>query len=412
MPASDLSDPALPSDPAPASPYPKTDSALVFPLLGELPESLFPDSFVESAALAEDYGHAWALALARSLGLEAALSRGADAASLAAEKGFAPGFGFALDWLLASLAAGGWVSREDDRYHLHGALPEAPLARLRAELLAADPGNAPTLALLDAAAAAYPAVARGERTGEEVLLGPAGMGLWASYFGTDNPLYAINNRIAALAAAHRLPAAGSLRVLEVGAGGGSGTQALLEALTGTGALPRLAAYRATEPSPFFRRRSQRALPAAWPGVPLSFGDLDIDQPWTPQLGGDQIAAPGSLDLVYAVNVLHVAKDLRSSLSEAYRALAPGGWLVAGECVRPFPSRPVAAELVFGLLAGFREVATDPDLRPSPGFLTPEQWTRILEHTGFTEVTIVPDLARIREVTPNFLTGAVCGRRPV
>ncbi len=403
-----------PSDPAPARPgsATETDRALVVPLLGELPESLFPDSFVESAALAEDYGRAWALELARCLGLEAALSRGADAASLAAEQGFAPGFGFALDWLLASLATGGWVRREGDRYRLHGALPEAPLARLRAELLAADPGNAPTLALLDAAAAAYPTVARGERTGEEVLLGPAGMGLWASYFGNDNPLYAINNRIAALAAAHRLPAAGGLRVLEVGAGGGSGAQALLQELAGAGALARLAEYRATEPSPFFRRRSQRALPAAWPGVPLSFGDLDIDRPWAPQLGGDQVASPGSLDLVYAVNVLHVAKDLRFSLSEAHRALAPGGWLVAGECVRPFPGRPVGAELVFCLLAGFREVATDPDLRPNPGFLTPEQWTHILQHAGFTQVTIVPDLARIREVTPNFLTGAVCGRCPV
>ncbi len=399
MPAASLQRP-------PGRPPGRLDSSLVFPLLGEVPESLFPDSFVASAALAEDYGRAWALGLAGRLGLAPSLVRGADAGALSAEHGFAPSFRLALEWLLTSLATGGWVVEESGRYRAPRPLPEPPLDRLREELLGADPGNAATLALLDAAAAAYPAVARGERSGEEVLLGPAGLGRWASYFGNDNPLYAINNRIAALAAANRLPAEGSLRVLEVGAGGGSGAEALLTELAGRGWLARLGEYRATEPSPFFRRRTQRSLPAAWPGVPFSFGELDVDLPWA-----GQGAAPGSYELIYAVNVLHVAKELGFALREAHASLAPGGWLAAGECVRPFTGQPVAAELVFSLLAGFREVTTDPELRPRPGFLTPEEWVSNLERAGFTEVVIVPDLGRIREVTPNFLSGAICGRKP-
>lgn len=384
------------------------DATTILARLGELPRELFPAPFVAAVALVENYGRAWALELAARLGLEARLVEGATASEVVQDTGLIPRFHSAVEWLLGSLVAGGWARRLEEpagRVALLGPLPAAGLSELRARTLALAAGHAATLELLDAAGEAFVPVGRGERRGEEVLLGPAGMGLWARYFANENALYAINNQVAAIAAAHRLPAEGPFAILEVGAGGGSGAEALLARLQNLGALERLRHYHVTEPSPFFRRRSQRGLSAAWPGAPLGFGDLDIDRLW----GEQEVGAEG-VDLVFGVNVIHVAKNLAFSLAEALASLRPGGWLVIGECLRPFAGRALAIELVFALLPGFTEVELDPELRPNPGFLTAPQWRRALLHAGFAEVELVPDVEAIAELTPNFLTAAVCARR--
>lgn len=380
----------------------------IFARLGEVPSRHFPAPFVAAVALVEDYGRAWALELAHRLELEPHLARGISATELIGQAQLIPRFRFALEWLLGSLVAGGWARRSDEspeRVIVDTPLPSPARSRLRAEALALDPGNAASLDLLDAAGEAFVAVGRGERRGEEVLLGPAGMGLWARYFANDNALYAINNTVASIAGAHRVPAEGSFSILEVGAGGGSGAEALLSRLVELQTLDRLRHYRVTEPSPFFRRRSQRGLTASWPTVPLAFGDLDIDLPWR-----EHAVEPGSVDLVFGVNVLHVAKKLGFSLGEALSALKPGGWLVLGECARPFPGQALAAELIFSLLEGFTDVELNAQLRPNPGFLTARQWRSALHSAGFAEVVLVPDVEAIAELTPNFLTAAVCARR--
>ena len=129
-----------------------------------------------------------------------------------------------------------------------------------------------------------------------------------------------------------------------------------------------------------------------------------------QAWASQGAAGGDFDLVYAVNTLHIAHDLAFGLREARQTLAPGGWLVAGECMRPFPGQPLYVELVFQLLDGFTGVATDPDIRPNPGFLMARQWQRALGHAGFERVQVTPDQERIREIYPRFYVGAVCAAK--
>jgi SAM-dependent methyltransferase len=194
-------------------------------------------------------------------------------------------------------------------------------------------------------------------------------------------------------------------VLEVGAGAGSAAEALLEELARRGRLGDLGRYDVTEPSPFFRRRAERELKAKFPGAPLAFAAADVDRPLGEQgLGGDY-------DLVLGVNVLHVAKDLRAALAGLVAALAPGGWLVAGECLRLFPRQPVPADVVFQLFESFVAVETDPELRPRHGFLEPAHWRGAFAAVGLAEIAVVPDVERIRVYYPRFVSGAVVGRRP-
>jgi SAM-dependent methyltransferase len=386
--------------------------------LGEVPEALLDGDLYWSVELVERYAREWAIELAHALGLPAALRGdgrggrggagpgGATAASVARDLGFVAGSEVPLAWLLAELAEAGELQgvatgRSGPRVLLAGELRPARREVVREAVLEHDPANAPFLDLLDLAGRAWPRVLAGEVRGEAALLAADQLGLWMRYFSNDNPVYAVNNRVAALAAANRLPEGG--RALEVGAGAGSGSAALLEALERSGRLGRLVALRLTEPAAMLRRRAVRELARRWPEAPVESAELDVDRPWA-----EQGVEPGSVDLIFGVNVLHVAQDLPWTLAEARRALRPGGWLVAGECLRPRPGRPVAAEMIFLLLEGFREVQIDPELRPGPGFLTPELWVAQLERAGFERVELVPDVRVLREFYPGFATGAVCG----
>ncbi len=80
--------------------------------------------------------------------------------------------------------------------------------------------------------------------------------------------------------------------------------------------------------------------------------------------------------------MHISKNLLFSLNEARSALAGDGWLVIGECVRPFDNQPIYPELMFQILDSFTNVQIDPEIRPNPGFLTAEQWRRAFSRAGF------------------------------
>jgi SAM-dependent methyltransferase len=147
------------------------------------------------------------------------------------------------------------------------------------------------------------------------------------------------------------------------------------------------------------------LSAQHPNLHLEWAALDLDVPWN-----TQGIASGEFDLVYAVNVMHISKNLLFSLQEARSALAADGWLVIGECVRPYANQPIYPELMFQILDSFTNVETDPEIRPNPGFLTAAQWRRAFSQAGFGHVEVAPDIEGIREIYPHFFTGAIYGQK--
>ena len=388
-------------------------------LLAAYSEDLFTKSLYQSNELAQRYSLELVRRLLQQLGIAPLLQTKAyTLAAIQQSLAFSAKFETALGWLLDYAASERLIARLNNEkgqvsYSLGSAWspPQADtLVALRAAGIAIDPANAATLELLDAAAAAWLQVARGTASGTEALLGMGQLNLWLNYFNTKNPLYAANNRLAALSVvkclAERAPTDGRLRMLEVGAGAGSAALALLEALAKEGLLGRIDRYLITEPNAFFRRRAERALKARYPDLRLEFSGLNIDQDWQ-----DQGAPRDQFDLVYSVNVLHVAKDLRFSLDQACQALRPDGWLIIGECLRPEPGQPVYIELMFQILDSYTEVALDPKFRPTPGFLTGQQWQLALGAVGLRHITIEPpDHDRIQAIHPRFLLGTVCAKK--
>src|SRR6266566_6653117 len=256
----------------------------------------------------ERYSIELAVDLSRRLNLIDQLDEWRSADEFCQLLSFQPRFKFALGWILERLVETGCAEARTDgdirSYHLRHAPSQADLKRLRGIGLSIDPANAATLDLLDHAASLYPAVASGEQTGDHNLLGPGGIPLWLNYFHNDNLTYAVNNWVGAVLAADRLSTRRTIRILEVGAGPGSASEILLQLLAERGLLPRMERYLITEPNAYFRRCSQRKLTTDYPNLPLEWAPLDLDLPWN-----SQGITSGEFDLVYAVNVMHISKNL-------------------------------------------------------------------------------------------------------
>jgi polyketide synthase PksN len=376
--------------------------------LQQFPPEVFSERSYQSIELMERYSIELAVDLSRQLNLVDQLDEWRSVDELCRLLSFQPRFKFALCWILERLVESGCAEARTDgpirSYHLRQRPWQPDLKHWRAIGLTIDPANAATLDLLDHAASVYPAVAIGHPGGDHNLLGPQGVPLWLNYFHNDNSTYAVNNWVGAVLAADHFSNRDSLRILEVGAGAGSASEILLQVLSERGLLPRIERYLITEPNAYFRRCNQRKLAGQYPNLPLQWAPLDLDLPWN-----TQGITPGEFDLVYGVNVVHVSKNLLFSLNEARSALADDGWLVIGECVRPYDNQPIYAELMFQILESFTNVQTDPDFRPNPGFLTAEQWRRAFSRAGFKHAGVAPDIDRIREIYPHFFTGAIYGQ---
>jgi SAM-dependent methyltransferase len=376
--------------------------------LQQFPPAVFSERLYQSIELMERYSIELAVDLSRRLNLEDQLAGWRSADELCGLLSFQPRFKFALRWMLERLVESGCAEARNNGesrcYHLRDALWQPDLKALRATGLSIDPANAATLDLLDHAASLYLAVASGQQSGDHNLLGPQGVPLWLNYFHNDNLTYAVNNWVGAVLAVDHVSTHRTLRILELGAGTGSASEILLQLLAERGLLSRVERYRITEPNAYFRRCSQRKLTAQYPNLPLEWAPLDLDLPWN-----TQGITSGEFDLVYAVNVMHISKNLLFSLSEARSALANDGWLVIGECVRPYDNQPIYPELMFQILDSFTNVETDPEFRPNPGFLTAEQWRRAFSRAGFRQTKVAPDIDRIREIYPHFFTGAISGQ---
>jgi len=370
--------------------------------------TVFNERAYQSIELLERYSIELAVDLARQLKLVDHLHNWRSADELSSLLYFQPRFKFALRWILARLVETGCAETrangETRLYRLRRTLWEPDLKALRAVGLSIDPANAATLDLLEYAARLYPAVAADEKTRDHNLLGPEGVPLWLKYFHNENLTYAVNNWVGATLAADHLATRRAFRILEVGAGPGSASEILLQLLAERGLLERLECYLVTEPNAYFRRCNQRTLTEKYSNLPLKWAALDRDLPWD-----TQGITSGEFDLIFAVNVMHISKNLVFSLNEARLALASNGWLVLGECLRPYANQPMYPELMFQILDSFTNVQTDPEIRPNPGFLTAEQWRLAFSRAGFERIEVAPDVDRIREIYQHFFTGAISGQ---
>jgi SAM-dependent methyltransferase len=384
-------------------------------LLARIPDSeirsLFSSEFILCCEEFDQFTTGMVLRLVHTLGLVDALAAGASVAGLIAQKNYSPRAEVPLDWFLRKLAAERLVSAEifggETVFKASGPLPPGDPDRAERRARSIDPRSMPPFTVVRAMVERVPEFLAGQKTGEEILFSPAKLSLWFDYFSNENLLYQINNRLGAEAVQRSLPLSEPATILELGGGSGSAALAVGERLARDARLPRIGRYLFSEIVPTFLRRAERSLRSRFPGIPFEFLRLDIDQDFA-----EQGVPAETADIVYAVNTVHIAKDLARTLAWIRETLKPGGMAIFSECVRPFPGQPIYVEFVFNFLENFTGVSTDRATRPNHGFLTPENWRRCFRAAGFESPEILPDVEELAKHYDAFFVAAVAARRPV
>ncbi|HEX5748118.1 MAG TPA: SDR family NAD(P)-dependent oxidoreductase [Archangium sp.] len=246
------------------------------------------------------------------------------------------------------------------------------LAQARLELTALDDQHTairPHRALLSACLDAYPEVLCGTRDPVSVMF-PEGSTQLVEGVYRGNAVVDHHNALVASFVRSAVERLGARRVLEVGAGTGGTTSAVLPCLDQV-SLPGGFEYVYTDISSHFLRHGERAYGNGRPY--LRFSRLDIETDPEPQ-GFDS----AGFDVVLATNVLHATKNIEVTMRHVRRLLRPGGLLIVNELVR----REDYATITFGLTKGWWAYEDEERRIPGSPLLAPQAWTRLLGALGF------------------------------
>ncbi len=181
--------------------------------------------------------------------------------------------------------------------------------------------------------------------------------------------------------AQSLPPGRGLRILEIGAGTGATTEAILAALPADRVQ-----YVFTDIAPGFLTPARTRF-AQYDFVEYKVLDIERDP-------GEQGFDLGTFDVIVAANVLHATANLQTTLENARRLLNEQGQLVVIEGTRP--GRWL--DLTFGLTSGWWRFE-DTELRRDYPLLPANKWNRLLTANGFEEplfVAPVPSSNAARE----------------
>ncbi|CAH9068080.1 Acyl carrier protein [Pseudoalteromonas holothuriae] len=165
------------------------------------------------------------------------------------------------------------------------------------------------------------------------------------------------------------------RILEIGAGTGGTTSAVLHELAKHGFNVEL--YDFTDISKVFLDHAKRKYVANYPYVKTRILDIERD----PSVQGIET---GSYDIVIASNVLHATKDIRNTLFNSQALLKSGGILLLNE----INDASILSHMTFGLTEGWwRFDDVDMRLEGSPA-LSFSHWQNVLSQTHFRDIKLL------------------------
>lgn len=297
-----------------------------------------------------------------------------------------PNTKFVLDWTLDFLSQGSYLKKSLDkdgaRYRCEK-IESIDLEALVRETVELDSGILPSARLMEYVTSEYGNFFKGSKKGFEILFAQDKMALWTGYFSNDNSGYRPYNDLGALGVLKWALKRSNIRFLEVGGGTGGASAALIDLLKEKNLLSNISEYIFSDVSPAFLRLGNRAIMSrVADDFQYSLMRVDFDKPLV-----DQKIAEDSVDVVYGVNALHVAKDLVGSLKNIYRVIRPGGLIILSESCRPRADYLLSQEIIFNLLDNYVNVDLS-NIRPDPGFLDFEHWKLNLEAARFRNVEAI------------------------
>jgi SAM-dependent methyltransferase len=295
-----------------------------------------------------------------------------------------------LNWILTYLGHMGYVKSRDSGFALKKVVSHIDTHEDRKQLAELMPTADIFIQLITHIETDIKNFLTGKKSGGEILFADETVShLWNDYFNNTFYEYSFINYGAAYGIAKWLSQTEEKSMLEIGSGTSGATVRVFQTLRDNNLLESMDTIILTDIVPSLLdlgnkniQKHVKAPPAYEQRI------LDINKPFR-----EQGFSEDSFDIIYGVNVLHVAHDLDFSLREVYKHLNNDGILVIAETTRPFENRALHHEIIFELLENYYDVKLDPEMRPYHGFLTKEGWIRYFEMSGFKNIEYINELER-------------------
>lgn len=257
---------------------------------------------------------------------------------------------------------------------------------VKRRILEADSGSEIPLRYFEEVAADYSGFFQGKKSTNEIVFAGARAEMWKYFFSNRFFGCRILNEVCGGMVLHLLEGRKRPFIMELGAGAGGTTEVLLRSFKMANNALGPGKFYYTDISPNFLKEGEKLVDSLKPPIDFETRIVDVNKPIT-----EQGIEAGSLDILYSVNCIHVAKDLLKSLGYIRDSLKPGGVVVLCESLRPTGRKAVDVELIFSTLSTYTDVRTEPDLRPTHGFLPAVNWEKLLVAVGFKNVRVRTDV---------------------
>ena len=365
-------------------------------------DELFSEELIRATALMQEALDWHLLDIFKRLDLGAFLTDFTSPADLAANLGYVDSAAITMDAMLERLAAKyDFVEKDDSedalRFRQVAPAPDAPrdLGKIRQQAAELNEEYLVTLEFLEFGNEKFEYSLKDDPEFlDRILSGrePEFADLWFRATNVD-PLQNVHGIMGAVAI-DMLFERGD--ILEIGGGTGNGIRNLFQHLSKKSDLSRVERYLFTDISQKFIMSTRREIRTDYPDVQTDWRFADLNVPLQ-----EQKIEPGSVDLIYAVNAAHVAKDIVGFLRSCKETLRPGGRVLFAERIRLTARDMAPRELALNLSIYHRTAAIRNNAyRPMHCYLSPDNWLKVFAEAGFSDGDIWPNIGAMEDRFPD------------
>jgi hybrid polyketide synthase/nonribosomal peptide synthetase ACE1 len=299
-----------------------------------------------------------------------------------------------MTWMLTYLEQMGYVQKRHSAYKMTVDIPYIETKETASQIIDLIPSVEIFVKLVEHIKMNINNFLLGIKSGRDILFTDrAAAELWNNYFNNNFYGYSVLNYGVAYGITKWYSQTGGNSMLEIGSGTSGATMKVFQMLRDNNLLDSIDTIKLTDVVPSLLYLGNKNITKGIKNPP-SYEQriLDINKEF-----GDQEFQKESFDIIYGVNVLHIARDLGFSLWNLYNCLNKNGILVIAETTRPVESRAMHHEIIFNLLENYYSVKLDAEMRPTHGFLTKNTWISNFEKAGFSNIDCITELERYDEL---------------
>lgn len=313
----------------------------------------------------------------------------------------------ALKWVLERLKFSGFMvldeTGNEPLYHFSDNEIKYDEVEIYNYCVAQEPESSHTFLMLKLMADNYEDYLKGNKTGVEIIYSPENIHIINEYY-EKSLFYNANNILGAKALNYEVDQRNNPHILELGGGLGGGTKQFISQRKAEGKMLNSFTYHFTDVANKMIRGIKKTIDSLTGDLSnYEFSKFDFNKPLT-EVGVEE----NKYDIIWAVNAIHVAYDLKFTLSELYKVLKPGGVILISETVRPSAGPMIQHEFVISTLDDYWNVKLDNDWRPNFGFMKWTNWIKALDAAGFDVSETVPDMKFVESEFNNCYTAVIKG----